>query len=173
MGEEILLKHVVDKTDAIYAFISKRIIAEDETQLKQSDCSIIQQLDGLESDKGLLIEQCYEYFLMRLPNGIEYFLKSNVQSETLVPKFHGYLFRLFLKNVVIDFNRKQTRAKRKNEKRKDLAIKLYQHQNSLTQKEYEILSEYINEKYTQVEVAKKVETSRSTVNRAIKKLEKL
>lgn len=173
MGEKILLEHVVDKTDAIYAYISSRIIAEDETQLKQTDCSLVQQLDGLESNKGLLIEQCYEYFLMRLPNGIEYFLKNNVESEILIPKFHGYLFKLFLKNVVIDFNRKQTRAKSKSQKKNRLAAKLYQHQNTLTKKEYEILNEYINGKNTQVEVANKLATSRSTVNRAIKKLEKL
>lgn len=171
MPKDQLFQHIINNTDQIYSYISNRIVTQNETTLKQCDAAIFLQLDGIECERGHLVEQCYEYFLMRLPTGVDYFIRKNSNEGNVIKKFHGYIFKLFLKNLVIDFNRKQTRKKRKNEEKQMLSRKLIKYLLYLSEKEREICELYIDTDLTQKQIAQKLNTSRATVNRAIKKLE--
>lgn len=173
MAKEQLFQHIINHTDQIYNYINGRIIAQNEVTLKEKDAAVLLQLDGLDYEKGLLVEQCYEYFLVRLPTGVDYFMKNNPNSENFIKKFHGYIFKLFLRNLVIDFNRKQTRRKKKEEEKEMLKRSLIKFLLYLSEKEREICEIYIESNLTQKEIAQKLNTSRATVNRAIKKLESL
>lgn len=170
MTETLFYQHVIDSTDKIYNYISKRVISDENVELRQIDKSNFMQLDGLLSNKSHLTEKCYEYFLIRLPNGIKYFTKKSKGYEKPIINFNNYLFKLFLKNLVIDFNRKETRKLKRQEFKKSLIKKFHLFNHLLSERDKEIIQMYLNTDRTQKEIADSFHTSRATVNRTIKKL---
>ena len=175
MKQHVLLNTVIDSTDQIYGYMRKRIWkTSEELVFNLHDTKVIGQLDGLECSHSGHIEQCYEYFLTRIQVGIDYFIKKVDHTDVNIRvAFRKYLFNYFLKSLVRDFNRKITRAAKRGRRKTDLLKCLNINNHNLTNLEIEIVELYIGSDQNQLQVSKSLNTSRSTVNRIIKKIESM